>query len=127
MFPVGDEAPAENRWRASVFVSFLAIPNERFDIDNDSDEQGREFLRQLVSIDPHVSTEDDPPWYEPGELYEIDEETYWYFLELFRLAGSMGTGLLSAKAPARSASTTKALAATSRVNSRTKKRVRSAS
>lgn len=41
-----------------------------------------EFLRQLVDTDVHVPTADDPPWYEPGKLYEIDEETYWYFLEL---------------------------------------------
>ena len=27
-------------------------------------------------------TDDDPPWHEPGKLYQIDEETYWYFLEL---------------------------------------------
>ena len=41
-----------------------------------------EFLRQLVDSDLHVPTEDDPPWYEAGKLYESDEETYWYFLEL---------------------------------------------
>ena len=40
------------------------------------------FLQRLVDIDPHVPPKDDPPWYEMGKLYEIDEETYWYFLEL---------------------------------------------
>lgn len=40
------------------------------------------FLRELVDIKPHVPSEDDPPWYELRKLYEIDEETYWYFLEL---------------------------------------------
>ena len=25
---------------------------------------------------------DDPPWFAPGQVCEIDEKTYWYFLEL---------------------------------------------
>lgn len=40
------------------------------------------FLKSLVDIEPHSLTSDDPPWYEPGRLYETDSETYWYFLEL---------------------------------------------
>ena len=40
------------------------------------------FLRGLVDVEPHVLTDDDPPWHEPGKLYEVDEETYWNFLEL---------------------------------------------
>ena len=40
------------------------------------------FLQRLVDIDVHVPTEDDPPWNELGKLYQIDKDTYWYFLEL---------------------------------------------
>ena len=41
-----------------------------------------EFLRVLVDVEPQVPTDDDPPWHEPGKLYEVDEETYWTFMEL---------------------------------------------
>ena len=34
-------------------------------------------VQPLSSID-----DENPPWYEPGNVCEIDEKTYWYFLEL---------------------------------------------
>ena len=46
----------------------------------------RAFLNTLVSaeIQPLCSIDEEqtPPWHEPGNVYEIDEKTYWYFLEL---------------------------------------------
>ena len=51
---------------------------------NRSDKRGNvwEFFRDLLRAEPKVVSEDDVPWFEPGKLYEIDEKTYWYFLEL---------------------------------------------
>jgi hypothetical protein len=40
------------------------------------------FLNSLVDIEPHIPTENDPPWHEAGKLYETDASTYWHFLEL---------------------------------------------
>ncbi len=40
------------------------------------------FINTLVDAEPKTATEDDPPWFEPGQVREIDEKTYWYFLEL---------------------------------------------
>ena len=43
------------------------------------------FIETLMCGDvrPRSSADDDdPPWFEPGRVCEIDEETYWYFLEL---------------------------------------------
>ena len=44
------------------------------------------FIETLVSaeVQPLRSIDDDetPPWREPGKVHEIDEKTYWYFLEL---------------------------------------------
>ena len=38
----------------------------------------------LVDSEPLSSIDDDqtPPWYETGKVFEIDERTYWYFLNL---------------------------------------------
>ena len=40
------------------------------------------FINTLVDVEPQTPTEDDPPWFEPGQVCEIDEKTYWYYLEL---------------------------------------------
>ncbi len=44
------------------------------------------FINTLISAEPEplssVDDEQTPPWQEPGKVVEIDEETYWYFLEL---------------------------------------------
>ena len=44
------------------------------------------FLNTLASVDPEplssVDDEQTPPWHETGKVFEIDEKTYWYFLEL---------------------------------------------
>ena len=39
------------------------------------------FIETLVSSDPQPVGED-PPWFEPGQVCEVDEATYWQFLEL---------------------------------------------
>jgi len=39
------------------------------------------FIETLVTSDP-VPVTDDPPWFEPGQVCQIDEKTYWHFLEL---------------------------------------------
>ena len=45
-----------------------------------------EFLNTLISteIQPPSSIHDKatPPWHEPGNVYEVDARTYFYFLEL---------------------------------------------
>jgi len=40
------------------------------------------FINTLVDSQPKTATEDDPPWFEPGQVCEIDEQMYWHFLEL---------------------------------------------
>ena len=43
------------------------------------------FIETLMAgeIQPLPTTDDEmPPWYQPGVVSEIDEKTYWYFLEL---------------------------------------------
>ena len=40
------------------------------------------FIETLVASESHPATGDDPPWFEPGQVCEIDKKTYWYFLEL---------------------------------------------
>ena len=43
------------------------------------------FIETLTSgdVQPLSSIDDEnPPWHEPGRVCEIDEKTYWYFLEL---------------------------------------------
>jgi hypothetical protein len=40
------------------------------------------FIETLVASDRQPTTIDDPPWFKPGDICEIDEKTYWYFLEL---------------------------------------------
>lgn len=49
---------------------------------NDAPENVWAFLSKLLQADVVKSSEDNVPWYEPGKLYEIDEKTYWHFLEL---------------------------------------------
>ena len=44
------------------------------------------FINTLVSAEPEplssINDEQTPPRHEPGKVIEIDEKTYWYFLEL---------------------------------------------
>ena len=43
------------------------------------------FIETLTVGDfqPLSAVDDDsPPWFEPGQICEINEKTYWYFLEL---------------------------------------------
>ena len=40
------------------------------------------FINTLVDAESTTVTEDDPPWFESGQVCEIDEKTYWYYLEL---------------------------------------------
>lgn len=44
------------------------------------------FLNTLVSIEnqPPCSVDDEqaPPWYESEKVYEINEKTYWHYLEI---------------------------------------------
>lgn len=40
-----------------------------------------DFIETLVASEPQTLS-DDPPWFEPGQVCEIDEQTYWQFLEL---------------------------------------------
>ena len=40
------------------------------------------FIETLISDDIQRlhAIDEDPPWYEPGKVCEVDEETYWFFL-----------------------------------------------
>ena len=40
------------------------------------------FINTLVDAESKIANDDDPPWFEPGQVCEIDEKTYWYYLEL---------------------------------------------
>ena len=41
------------------------------------------FLEGLASSQSELNgTEDDPPWFEPGVVCEVSEETYYQFLEV---------------------------------------------
>ncbi len=51
-------------------------------IDNDEPRNVWDFFRGLLGAEPLTASEDEVPWFEPGRLYEIDQRTYWYFLEL---------------------------------------------
>ena len=39
------------------------------------------FIETLVAVDPKP-TNADPPWFEPGDVCQIDERTYGYFLDM---------------------------------------------
>jgi len=43
-----------------------------------------QFLESLTQgeIQSEIASTEDPPWFVPGVVQEIDEPTYWYFLEL---------------------------------------------
>ncbi len=43
-----------------------------------------QFLQSLTQgeIQPINASTEDPPWFIPGMVQEIDEPTYWHFLEL---------------------------------------------
>ena len=43
------------------------------------------FIKTLVDSEPKSlaeSGDDSPPWFEPGEICEVDEQTYFSFLEM---------------------------------------------
>ncbi len=43
-----------------------------------------EFLESLTQgeIQSEIASTEDPPWFVAGVVQQIDEPTYWYFLEL---------------------------------------------
>ena len=40
------------------------------------------FIKTLTDGEVQSATDSDPPWFEEGKIAQIDEKTYWYFLEL---------------------------------------------
>ena len=41
-----------------------------------------EFICQLVAVPAQPPSDDEAPWFEPGIVYEVEEGTYMYFLEV---------------------------------------------
>ena len=44
----------------------------------------RAFIETLVACEPQPMTVDDPPWFEPGQVCEVEESIYRYFFKLRR-------------------------------------------
>ncbi len=40
------------------------------------------FIETLTDGEVQSTTDADPPWFEEGKIAQIDEKTFWYFLEL---------------------------------------------
>ena len=40
------------------------------------------FIETLASGEVQSASDADPPWFEAGKIAQIDQKTYWYFLEL---------------------------------------------
>ena len=40
------------------------------------------FVRRLADVEPHVPSDGDPPSYEEGVLYEVDDDSSWRFVKL---------------------------------------------
>jgi hypothetical protein len=82
--------PAENRWRALVFfvvLDLLSPSNVRYAMLAKSATANKPgslwaFIDTLASSRPTSVIADDPPWFPSGQVCEIDETTYWFFLEL---------------------------------------------
>ena len=44
------------------------------------------FIEILTNGESQSASDAHPPWFEEGTIAQIDEKTYWYFLELLPAA-----------------------------------------